>query len=66
MKYVAAYVLCQMGGSQSPTAKDIERVIKAGLAKISSVPSGGAAPSAAAAATPAAEAPAQETKKGTF
>lgn len=27
MKYLAAYLLCTMGGNKSPTAKDIENVL---------------------------------------
>nr|XP_033774844.1 60S acidic ribosomal protein P2-like [Geotrypetes seraphini] len=97
MRYVAAYLLAVLGGNNSPSAKDIKKildsvgieadnerlnkviselkgkdvddVVNAGLAKLASVPAGGAvasAPSAAAATsgtTPAAEKKEEEKKE---
>jgi len=96
MKYVAAYMLAQLGGKKEPSAddlkaillsvgsefdqeradkliselkgKDTDEVISSGLEKLTSVPSGGAAPAAGGAApaggAAAAEAaPAAEEKK---
>ncbi|XP_030077343.1 60S acidic ribosomal protein P2 [Microcaecilia unicolor] len=97
MRYVAAYLLAVLGGNNSPSAKDIKKildsvgieadnerlnkviselqgkdvddVVNAGLAKLASVPAGGAvaaAPSAAPAAggaAPAAEKKEEEKKE---
>merc|ERR1711939_91507 len=66
MKHMAAYLLLGLGGNTSPSAKDINELIKEGTEKLASVPSGGAvavAPAAAPAAggaAPAAEAPAKK------
>ncbi|XP_029428203.1 60S acidic ribosomal protein P2-like [Rhinatrema bivittatum] len=97
MRYVAAYLLAVLGGNNSPSAKEIKKildsvgidtdnerlnkviselggknvddVVNAGLAKLASVPAGGAvaaAPSAAPAAggaAPAAEKKEEEKKE---
>ncbi|KAJ6172211.1 60s acidic ribosomal protein-domain-containing protein [Penicillium chermesinum] len=76
MKYLAAYLLLNLAGKESPSASDIkellselegkniQELIAEGTTKLASVPSGGAggaAPAAAAAAGGAA--PAAEEKK---
>merc|ERR1711868_23702 len=71
MRYVAAYLLAQLGGNDAPDAAAIKAIlgsvgVDADKEKLASVPSGGgAAPAAggAAAAGGAEDAPAAEAKK---
>merc|ERR1712151_733209 len=70
MRYVAAYLLAQLGGNDAPDAAAIKAILgsvgdDADEEKMASVPSGGgAAPAAGAAAAGGAEdAPAAEAKK---
>ncbi|XP_063368608.1 large ribosomal subunit protein P2 [Cydia amplana] len=91
MRYVAAYLLAELGGKANPAASDLEKIlssvgieadaeklkkviaelagksieelIAAGREKLSSMPSGAAAPAAAAAAPAAAAAEKKEEKE---
>merc|ERR1711914_28661 len=79
MRYVAAYLLAQLGGNDAPDAAAIKailssvgvdadeeklgKVIAEGKEKLASVPSGGAAPAAGAAAGGAAEEAPKEEEK---
>merc|ERR1711956_178736 len=81
MRYVAAYLLAQLGGNAGPgvdadeeklskviselAGKNIDDVLAEGKAKLASVPSGGGAGPAAAAGAAAEEAPKEEEKKET-
>ncbi|XP_063628676.1 large ribosomal subunit protein P2 [Cydia splendana] len=93
MRYVAAYLLAELGGKANPAASDLEKIlssvgieadaeklkkviaelagksieelIAAGREKLSSMPSGAAAPAAAAAAAPAAAAAEKKEEKET-
>ncbi|XP_063388523.1 large ribosomal subunit protein P2 isoform X2 [Cydia fagiglandana] len=93
MRYVAAYLLAELGGKANPAASDLEKIlssvgieadaeklkkviaelagksieelIAAGREKLSSMPSGAAAPAAAAAAAAPAAAAAEKKEKET-
>ncbi|XP_061722295.1 large ribosomal subunit protein P2 isoform X2 [Cydia pomonella] len=93
MRYVAAYLLAELGGKANPAASDLEKIlssvgieadaeklkkviaelagksieelIAAGREKLSSMPSGAAAPAAAAAAPAAAAAAEKKEEKET-